>query len=88
MTTRSVSKTAKEAMKAAGYDSERLTAHSTRHTAVTLALLNGESLEKVKQFARHANMNTTLIYAHELEQDKNDCSDVIAAAIKKAAAER
>lgn len=33
-------------------------------------------------------MNTTLIYAHELEQDKNDCSDVIAAAIKKAAAER
>lgn len=84
MSTRAISGTVKSVLKAAGYDSDRLTAHSTRHTAVTLALMNGESLEQVQQFARHKSMNTTLIYAHELERDKNDCSDVITAAIERA----
>jgi integrase len=31
----------KERMRAAGFDSERLTAHSLRHTAITLSLLAG-----------------------------------------------
>ena len=84
MSTRAISGTVKGIFKAAGYDSDRLTAHSTRHTAVTLALMNGESLEKAQEFARHKSMNTTLIYAHELERDKNDCSDVITAAIERA----
>lgn len=84
MSTRSVSKVVKGAMRAAGYDSERLTAHSTRHTAVTMALSRGEPLEKVQQFARHKNIQTTLIYVHELSQDSNDCSDRVGSAIAEA----
>lgn len=81
MTTRSVSKVIKDSMIAAGFNSDRLTAHSTRHTAVTLALLGGESLEEVQEFARHANITTTQIYAHNLDRAKNKCESVIASAI-------
>lgn len=81
MTTRSVSRIAKEAMQEAGYDSERLTAHSFRHSAVTLALMAGQSLEEVQQFARHANISTTMIYNHALDRAKNGCSEAIAKAI-------
>lgn len=41
LSTRSVSRICKNALVAAGYDSSRLTAHSLRHTAVTLSLLGG-----------------------------------------------
>lgn len=81
MTTRSVSRIAKEAFKAAGYDSDRITAHSLRHTAVTLALLAGEDITQVQEFARHKNIATTLIYSHALDKAKNNCSAQIAAAL-------
>jgi integrase len=66
---------------AAGYDSSRLTAHSLRHTAVTLSLLGGKSLQEVQQFARHTNIATTQIYAHNLDRAKNNCEEVVAKAI-------
>ena len=82
MTTRSISGVCKEAMKAAGYDSERLTAHSLRHTAVTLALIaNGGNIQEAQQFARHANISTTQIYAHNLEKQNNACSRLVASEI-------
>ena len=81
VTTRSISRLVKNAFVSAGFNSEKLTAHSTRHTAVTLALMGGESLEEVQQFARHANIATTQIYAHNLERANNKCSAVIANAI-------
>lgn len=81
MTTRAVSGIAKAAMVEAGYNSSRLTAHSLRHTAVTLSLLAGRPLEEVQQFARHANISTTMIYNHALEKAKNGCSEAIANAI-------
>lgn len=81
MTTRSISGTVKAAFKAAGYDSDRLTAHSTRHTAVTLALLGGGTLQEVQQFARHSNISTTMIYAHNLDRAANKSESTIAAAI-------
>lgn len=81
LTTRSVSRIIKELFRAEGLDTPRLTAHSTRHTAVTLALLAGQSLEAVKDFARHASLSTTLIYAHDLEHANNQCSDAVGAAI-------
>lgn len=81
MTTRAISGIIKHAMTEAGYSSPRLTAHSLRHTAVTLSLLAGESLEEVQQFARHANIATTMIYNHALDRAKNGCSDVISRAI-------
>ena len=81
ITERSVSGIVKAALVNAGYNSDKLTAHSTRHTAVTLALLGGQSLQEVQQFARHANIATTQIYAHNLDRAKNKCEATIAKAI-------
>ena len=81
MSTRSISGIAKERMQAAGYDSERLTAHSLRHTAVTLSLLAGKDITEVQQFARHANIATTMIYNHALDKAKNTCGAAITDAI-------
>lgn len=79
MTTRSISGVCKAAMVQAGYDSDRLTAHSLRHTAVTLALIaNGGNIQEAQQFARHANISTTQIYAHNLERANNQCSRLVA----------
>ena len=81
ISTRTVSGIVKTALKNAGYDSDKLTAHSTRHTAVTLALMGGQKLEEVQQFARHKNLATTLIYAHNIDRAKNNCEATIAKAI-------
>lgn len=81
LTTRTISGICKNSMRAAGYDSERLTAHSLRHTAVTLALLGGESIEEVQCFARHQNISTTQVYAHNLDRIRSHCESTIAAAI-------
>ena len=81
ITTRSISGIVKANLVRAGYDSDRLTAHSLRHTAVTLSLLGGMKLEEVQQFARHSNISTTQIYAHNLERAKNPCENTIASMI-------
>ena len=81
ITTRSISRLVKSHMRAAGYNSDRLTAHSLRHTAATLNLLNGGTLEETRQLLRHASLNTTLIYSHALERAANNSEARIAAAI-------
>lgn len=81
MTTRSISGSIKKQLIKAGFNSDRLTAHSLRHTAVTLSLLGGNSLQEVQQFARHSNIATTQIYAHNLDRAKNKCESTIAKAI-------
>jgi len=81
ISTRSISGIVKTSFRRAGYDSDRLTAHSLRHTAVTLSLLGGRSLQEAQQFARHTNISTTQIYAHNLDRAKNDCEKTIAKAI-------
>jgi len=78
LSTRSISAIVKSALINAGFNSDKLTAHSTRHTAVTLALLGGQSLQEVQQFARHTNITTTQIYAHNLDRAKNQCEATIA----------
>ena len=81
MTTRSISRICKSAMRRSGFDSRRLTAHSLRHTAVTLALLAGMNLHDVSQFARHSSINVTLIYSHDVERLKSHVESAISAAI-------
>ena len=78
LTTRSISRIAKTAMQAAGYDSDRLTAHSLRHTAATLNLLNGGTIEETQQLLGHSSVTTTMIYAHALERAANDSEARIA----------
>ncbi|MEA0971685.1 putative phage integrase [Candidatus Megaera venefica] len=78
LTTRSISGIIKSRLKEAGYNSEMLTAHSLRHTAGTLNLLNGGSLEETQQLLRHSNINTTMIYLHHMERAKNMSEERIA----------
>jgi len=81
MTTRSISRIAKDRMMAAGYDSDKWTAHSLRHTAATLNLLNGGTLQETQQLLRHKNIATTQIYLHNVERIKNNSEYRIARAI-------
>ena len=81
MTTRSVSRVAKDRLISVGLESDRLTGHSLRHTAATLNLLNGGTVEETQQLLGHANINTTLIYSHALERAKNNSEERIAKAI-------
>ena len=81
MTTRSISRIAKNHLIDVDLKSDRLTAHSLRHTAATLNLLNGGTVEETKQLLGHANINTTLIYSHALERARNNSEERIAKAI-------
>ena len=77
MSTRSISRICKSAMINAGYISKRWTAHSLRHSAITLALIAGISIQEVSQFARHSNISVTMIYAHDVERLKSKCESAI-----------
>lgn len=68
LTTRSVSRIAKTAMERAGIIGPQYTAHSLRHTAVTLALLGGATEREAQQMARHASLDTTMLYSHDLNR--------------------
>ena len=83
LSTRSIRGIVKNRFIAAGYNSPRLTAHSTRHTSATLNLLNGATLEETQQLLRHTNIQTTEIYAHHLNSLNNKSSDRISDAIFK-----
>jgi len=72
LSTQAIRAIVKRAMKDIGYDDSRHTAHSLRHTAATLGLRAGKDVTEVKQVLRHKNVTTTLIYAHELEREKNN----------------
>lgn len=81
LTTRSISQIIKTALIDAGYNSDRLTAHSLRHTAGTLNLLAGGTLQETQQLLRHANINTTTIYAHNLDRLQSRSEQRITAAL-------
>jgi len=70
LTTRSLSRVVKQAMRRVGMDDSRLTAHSMRHTAISLAVLGGASLQQVQAMARHSDPKTTLVYFHNLDRVK------------------
>lgn len=66
--TRSIRRIIKNHLKSIHINSSRLSAHSLRHTTVTLALMAGVPLQEVKELARHSNINTTLCYAHNIKK--------------------
>lgn len=68
LTVRSISRIIKNAMRSAGIDSERLTAHSLRHSAITYSLLGGATVQEAQQLARHTSILTTTIYAHNINR--------------------
>lgn len=59
-----ISKMLKGAMISAGYNSNRLTAHSLRHTAGTCVMDITKDIYQTQQYMRHSNPATTEIYLH------------------------
>lgn len=81
LTTRSISREVKENLKEAGLNSDRLTAHSLRHTTAVLNLLNGGTLEETSVLLRHSSTAITRIYSHAIERDSNRSEERVGKAI-------
>ena len=55
----------KKAMQEAGFDSEKLTAHSLRHSAGTAAMeATGDNIYLAQEYLRHSDPKTTERYTH------------------------
>ena len=67
----------KTAYRQAGITSERKTAHSLPHTAITKAIQRGAKPIKVQSMARHKSLDTTMIYYHELDRLEDPAEDYI-----------
>jgi len=70
LTVFSLSRIIKKRLRAAGFDSKRLTAHSLRHTFGVLAISAGASLYEVQLAMRHTAPSTTEIYLGDIERSK------------------
>lgn len=68
LTTRSISRIVKKAFRRIGLDDDRITAHSLRHTAITLSIKGGASLHQAQAMARHKSPETTMVYFHNLKR--------------------
>ena len=81
LSTRTISKVCKDSLRRIGLDSVRLTGHSLRHTAITLALLGGSSMEQVQAMSRHKDIKILQMYAHHVDRIKqapeNSIDDVL-----------
>ncbi len=66
-----ISRIVSEIMRSAGVKNEgndhRITPHSLRHTAVTTVLKKTGSIRKAQRFARHIDVRSTEVYAHDVE---------------------
>lgn len=71
LSTKTISKRIKTILVNNGYKSKDLTAHSLRHTSLTFALKGGATLQETKELARHSDINTTLIYSHNIDRVEN-----------------
>jgi integrase/recombinase XerC/integrase/recombinase XerD len=72
LTTRSISRIVKNHLKRIGLNSKRLTAHSLRHGGLTALLSHGNgNIQEAQILGRHADINVTQIYLHNIERVKN-----------------
>ena len=77
----SISRMVKGHFRAAGIGDERHTAHSLRHTAGTTAYRQTRNVAATKQYMRHTNINTTMIYIHDVEREENQMAEQVGAAL-------
>jgi site-specific recombinase XerD len=54
---------------------KKLKVHSTRHTAITMAITQGATIEKVREFAAHSSIATTNRYVHSIDKLKDNPGD-------------
>ena len=67
----------KSLMVSAGYDSDRLTAHSLRHTSGTGAYKATHNLYLTQQHQRHCDPATTEIYMHCEEREERNTEELV-----------
>jgi integrase/recombinase XerC/integrase/recombinase XerD len=79
LTTRSIRGLVKWYLRRIGLNHSRVTAHSLRHTAVTLSLLGGATLQEAQALARHSQITTTMVYAQNLKRIQEAAERKIAA---------
>ena len=75
LTTRTIQRIVKQLYRSNGIVSERITTHSTRHTAITLSILNGANVQQAQAMARHKDINTTMVYFHNLNRLDNNAEE-------------
>lgn len=68
LTTRTISKIAKDALRAIGIDSKAITAHSFRHTVGSVIYDETGSLERVREVLRHMSTQPSLGYVEFARQ--------------------
>jgi integrase/recombinase XerD len=61
----------KDVLRKIDIDDARISAHSLRHTAVSLSIKGGASLIQAQAMARHSDPKTTMIYFHNHERIKS-----------------
>ena len=83
---KSISRIIKSHMVNAGIESERITAHSLRHTAAMLKLRTSNgNLKATQEFLRHSDPKTTMIYLQELDTANDTSSADVMRMIRSAA---
>jgi len=70
LTTRTISKIAKEGLKGIGLNERSFTAHSLRHTTAVSILRSGGSLEDAQLTLRHKDPATTQIYTSFINEER------------------
>jgi integrase/recombinase XerC/integrase/recombinase XerD len=68
LTTRTIRQLIKDSLREINIESNKLSAHSLRHSFATLSLRAGAPLLQVKDAMRHASIETTQKYLHNLER--------------------
>ena len=72
-----ISKILKAMLKNAGYDSDRITAHSLRHTSGTGVYKATKNLYLTQQHLRHVNPETSEIYMHCEERENRNTEEQV-----------
>lgn len=70
LSTRTISKIAKQGLQEIGLDEKAYTAHSLRHTTAVNILRAGGSIETAQYTLRHTNPATTQIYTETLKEER------------------
>lgn len=81
LTTKTIRLTIKNMFKRVGIVGDEYSCHSLRHTFATLSIQNDTDIREVSQALRHKNLQTTMIYLHDLEMINNKCSSAVAGII-------
>lgn len=81
LTTKTIRLIIKDMFKRVGIVGDEYSCHSLRHTFATLSIQGGTDIRAVSQALRHKNIQTSMIYLHDLEKLNNKCSLTVANAL-------